>query len=282
MSKLVTTMGQFNLRAVVLAAAVAASAGIVRADDVTALKDRLHEAERTSTLNNDDLQSYHLKMTVQLFDKKGKPSEQGTVEAFWAGVGKEKLVYSFPSYSATEVHANGKLFRTDGASDPPQDIRTVLREVQQPMPTESEIDASQPQIDKVNFGKVPLECIMLARPIEGMAKIPTGLFPTYCFDAGKSILRADYNFGTQLVVRNRIGTFQQRNLATEIAISENNVQAAKGEVVVLQTQQVTDADLATDGLRVIDANTPVKVAGGVVAGFDIEPSRSGLPRECQK
>jgi TonB family protein len=189
------------------------------------------------------------------------------VEAFWASTGNEKLVYSFPSYSATEVHRNGKLFRTAGAGYPPQDVRTVLREVQQPMPAESEIDASQPQIEKINFGKAQLECIMLAKPIEGLAKAPMGLFPTYCFDEGKSILRADYNFGTQLVIRNGIGTFQHRNLATEIVISENKVQAVKGEVSVLRTQQVTDADLATDGLQVIDANAPVKVAGGLVAGL---------------
>jgi TonB family protein len=241
--------------------------GSAYADDAAALKDRLHAAQQASTLSGDIMLPYYLKMTVQLFDKTGAPGEQGTVEIYWAGAGREKRVYGFSSYSATEVRANGKLFRTPDAGYPPALAQLIVEQVLDPMPTAAEIDQSQPQIKTIKFGSMPLECIMLGQPIQGIKTEPMGLFPTYCFDPGKNILRVGFNYGTQFVTRNSMVTFQQRSLAESITVSEGTVPVAKGQVVTASQRAVSDADMATVGLQEIGYDAPVKVASGVTQGL---------------
>jgi TonB family protein len=252
------------------------------ADDDAALRDRLHVAEQASTLSGDTMLPYYLKMTAQLFDKKGVPGEQGTVEVYWAGVGREKRVYAFPSYSATEVRTNGKLFRTPDAVYPPALAQLLVEQVLDPMPTAAEIDQSQPQIKTVKFGKVPLECIMLGQPIQGIKTAPMGLFPTYCFDPGKDILRVGFNYGTQFVTRNSIATFQQRTMAESITVSEGSVPAAKGQVATVSQRAITDADMATDGLQEIGYDAPVKVASGVTQGLALSQPAPTYPEDAKE
>jgi TonB family protein len=256
--------------------------GTAYADDAAALKDRLHAAEQASTLSGDTMLPYYLKMTVQLFDKKGAPGEQGTVEVYWAGVGREKRVYAFPSYSAIEVRANGKLFRTPDVGYPPALAQLLVEQVLDPMPTTIEIDQSQPQIKTIKFGNVPLECIMLAQPIQGIKTAPMGLFPTYCFDPGKDILRVGFNYGTQFVTRNSMATFQQRSMAESIAVSEGTVPAAKGQVVTTRQRTISDADMATDGLREIGYDAPVKISSGVTQGLALSQPAPTYPEDAKE
>src|ERR1039458_4478721 len=82
--------------------------------DAATLKERLRDAEKATSLSGDDVAPYHEKIAVQLYDEKGKPSEQGTVEEWWSGAGKDKRLYAMPSYSATVVREDGKVFRTPG------------------------------------------------------------------------------------------------------------------------------------------------------------------------
>jgi TonB family protein len=235
--------------------------------DAASLIQRLHAADVSSALDTADMQPWHLKMTVQLFDDKGKPSDQGSIEEWWAGPNQDKRVYTLPSYTATFVHADGKIFRTPGASHPPSLLELLLRQAMHPMPTASEFEQAQPQMSKINLGKAPLECVMLAQPIKGLKSAPLGLFPTYCFDPGKDALRLTYNFGTELVVRNAIGTFQQKLVSTDVVVRMEDVMAAEGKVAMLQAQDLTSADLATDGLEQVGGGSPQRVPAGVIAGM---------------
>jgi TonB family protein len=237
-----------------------------RGQDAAALKDRLRAAEKATSLSAEDVRPYYLKIAFQLYDETGKPSEEGTVEEWWAAAGKDKRVYTLPSYTATVVRAGGTTFRTPGAGPPPALVELLLGQATDPMPSDTEVDKSQPQMSKVNFGKVPLECVMLAQPIKGLKSAPMGLFPTYCFDPGKDSLRATFNFGTQFVLRNAIGTFQQRSVSTDIAVRSGDLPSARGKITTLKTQAVTDADLATDGLEPLGMGAPHRVEPGVIQG----------------
>jgi TonB family protein len=246
-----------------------------RADDLQVLKDRLHAAEKETSLNAEDVKPFYLKLSVQLFDAKGKPSEQGMIEVYWAGADRQKRVYTFPSYAATEVRLADKMFRTAKTNAPPETAPLLVEQMLHPMPKESQIDASQPQMQKVTMGKAPLECIMLARSIGGPAPIPMGLFPTYCFDTGSSILRVSSNYGGEVILRNMTSTFQQRHVAMDVVVSEKQVEAAEGKLDKLEQRDIMDADLATDGL--LPAVSPTRVSAGVIAGFALSQAAPMYP-----
>ena len=258
---------RFVKRGVAAVAVLLVSIVSARADDAAALKDRLHAAEKETSLSADDVQPFYLKMSVQLFDAKGQPSEQGTVELYWKDKDRQKRVYTFPSYTASEVHVAGKTFRTADAKYPPQTVALLVDQMIRPMPGAEQVDASQPQMLKVKFDKSPLECIMLAKSVSGQAPIPPmGLFPTYCFDPGTSVLRVSSNFGGQIILRNMTSTFQQRHVAMDVVISERQVAAAEGKLEKLEERDILDADIATDGL-VLARPAAVRVSSGVIAGM---------------
>jgi TonB family protein len=220
------------------------------AEDTVALKDRLTAAGKTTAIDEAGLNPWYLKIEVQLYDEKGKPSEQGTAEEWWAAPGRDKRVYNLPSYKATEVRKDGRVFRSQGTSYPPTMLEQLLQQVVHPMPQSTEILTSEPEIRKLNFGKVPLECLMLSQPIKGLKSLPIGLFPTYCFDPGKDSLRITYEFGTQLTVRNDIGRFQQKLVPIDVVVRSGELMMASGHVTALKGQAITGADLPTDGLIV--------------------------------
>jgi hypothetical protein len=64
--------------------------------DAATLKERLRDAEKTTSLSGDDVAPYHVKIAVQLYNEKGKPSEQGTVEEWWAGAGRTSACMRCP------------------------------------------------------------------------------------------------------------------------------------------------------------------------------------------
>ncbi len=192
----------------VLAAATLLSPIVsAHADDAKNLRDRLHAAEKDTSINSDGAAPFYLKLSVQLFDTQGAAAEQGEVELYWSNPHKEKLVYSFPSYTATEVRIDDKVFRTAGQGLPPGRTAQIIAQMLHPMAQISAIDTSVPQMQKVTMGKMQLDCIILARPIGG-APVTLGLFPTYCLDPADGALRASSLPGGQVVLRNLVSTFR--------------------------------------------------------------------------
>lgn len=69
------------------------------------------------------------------------------------------------------------------------------------------------------------------------------------------------------MLRNQITVFQQkRYVAQDIAVTLNDVDAAKAQVTELATESVDDTQFAIDGLQEISSDAPVKLASGIVAG----------------
>jgi Gram-negative bacterial TonB protein C-terminal len=238
------------------------------ADDPAALTDRLHQAETDSSLSAPDLKPWHLKLDVQLFDAKGKPSEQGTIEEWWASTTTYQIAYTFPSYTAVEI-LNGKDFsKTKGAGSVPFLIKLLLNQVVHPMPSAVEISAVTPDLRQHSFGKMQLECIMLDLKIEPPVPAPWGLYPTYCFDPGKDSLRLSFSYGSQFIVRNAIGRFQERSIATNIKVSANGFDEATAHISVLESNSsITLPETDQTTLQLIDQS--LSPGHGVIPGRKI-------------
>jgi TonB family protein len=247
------------------------------ADDHAALSERLHQAETSGSLDTEGLKPWHLKLDVQLFGEQGKQTEQGTIEEWWTSPTSFQLAYKFPSYTATEVRDEKGLSSTTGSTSPPFLLSLLLNQVVHPMPSIEDINNSSPDLHKENFGKVALDCIMLDQKITKIPFPPLGLFPTYCFDTDKTILRLSYDFGSQVIVRNAIGLFQARNVATDVTVKESNQIQAAAQISKLETT-------ASMPLPTIDPTTlaPIdksatELAPGVMTGHKLSGSNPIYP-----
>ena len=199
------------------------------------LAARLQSAEEHSSLDDAALRQWHLKLTVHMFDPKGTPSGDGTIEEWWSSPGHDRREYDTPVYKATEIRDGEKQYRTKDAGSPPYLLTLLLEQVVGPTAEYKKEDPSHAEVRKLKFGKVPLECIMLSQPIHDLASAPLGLFPTYCFDVGKDVLRASYEFGSQSILMNRMGVFLGKNVATKVTLSEDERPVADEEIAVLRT-----------------------------------------------
>jgi TonB family protein len=239
------------------------------ADDRAALTERLHQADVSSSLDTAGLSQWHLKLDVQLFGEKGQPTEQGTIEEWWTSPTSFQVLYAFPSYTTTVVRDANGLSRTKGTSSPPRLLRLLLNQVVHPMPSGEEREGSSPELIKQNFGKVPLDCILLDQKIKNIDHPPLGLFPTYCFDPDKTSLRVSYDFGSELIFRNATGSFENRNVATQVNVKELDVLRAVAHVSTLESKaSMTIPTVDPASLTLLDKKA-TGVAGAVMAGHKV-------------
>jgi TonB family protein len=237
------------------------------ADDPSALIGRLHSAAALNSIDDVTIKPWHLKLSFQLFDAKGAPTEKGTVEEWWAGPLTHKTVYTSPSYTSTEVRTKDGLFRSKGMTYVPSSIELLLRQVVHPMPSESDIADSKPDLRKETPGKTTLDCIMLAQEIKNVPYPPIGLFPTYCFDRDTESLRVSYDFGSQLIVRNKLGTFQQRTVVIDQMTLQHSVTLVSAHMDTLQSMEPNQSDFVPSvDLEQVKLDG-VMVSAGVMAGL---------------
>ncbi len=242
-------------------------AGPAFSEDTAPLVERLHRADAGSSIDDPQMKPWYLKLSFQLFDGKGVATETGTIEEWWAGPSMYKTIYTSPSYTATEIRLKDDSYRSKGSYSAPELLELALRQVVHPMPTEAEISDSKPYLMKETFGKVPMDCIMLTQEIKNVVYPPLGLFPTYCFDRDKDILRVSYDFGSQLVLRNTMGTFAQRSVVIDQKTSLGSVIAITAHVDELKTMPSKDSDFEPsqdlEKLNTRTANVSSAVAQGL-------------------
>jgi TonB family protein len=246
------------------------------------LLERLHRATVLNSIDDSQLKPWHLKMSFQLFDAKGNPAEQGTIEKWWGGPSMEKTVYTGLFYTSTEVRTKDGLYRSKGTTSVPSLLELVLQQVVHPMPSESDIADSHPDLRKETIGKAPLDCVMLAQPIKNVPYAPLGLFPTYCFDHDKDSLRVSYDFGSQLIARNKIGTFQQRIVAMDQIVMQNSITAVSAQVDRLESMMPNGNEFVpNEGFEEVKS-IPALVASGVMAGLKVRGSVPSYPETSKR
>ncbi|HEX9198826.1 MAG TPA: energy transducer TonB [Acidobacteriaceae bacterium] len=241
-------------------------AGKAVAQDAAALAARLHATAAANSIDTPGLLPWHLKMDVQLFDAKGKPIEQGSVEEWWASPELRRVTYTMPSYTVTQLHNKDGLFVTKSQVYEPAILDDLLEQVVHPMPHESEIDDSKPDLRKEKFGNVALDCVMLDQPLKNVAYPPLGLFPTFCLDPGKDSLRISTELGSLMFVRNRMGTFQGRSVAVDLAGESDGRKVMSAHVTALASMQIADADFTPGADMESVTAGAVRVGSGTMAG----------------
>ncbi len=243
------------------------AAGDCFAQNALDLLARMHRVAAGTSLNGPDSKPLHLKLTIQLYDARGAVAEKGTVEDWMAGPSIERRVYSMPSFTATQLRVPEGSYRTPGTGSAPYLIDYLLTQIIHPMPNDEEIDGAKLDLRKQTFGKDDFDCVMLDQPIGNVASPPFALFPTYCLDRDKDVLRISAEFGTQLSLMSKKGLFRGIDVALDPVVSVDGKEVASATVVQLQgREQPYPETQSTDGLEVVPVSRPAKIAGGVVAG----------------
>jgi TonB family protein len=251
------------------AAAMFALAAQTYAQDTNALVERLHRAAALNSIDDAAMKPWHLKLSFQLFDAKGKPTEKGTIEKWWIEPSKEKTVYTSPSYTSTEIRTKDSFYRSKGTPSAPSLLELILRQTVHPMPSERDIADTAPDLRKEAIGNTPMDCIMLAQRIKNVAYAPLGLFPTYCFDRDKDSLRISYDFGSQLIVRNKVGAFQQRSVVVDQTTLQNSITEVSAHLDTLQSIVPNEDDFVPSAdMEKVNPNQ-VMVSSGIIAGLKI-------------
>lgn len=232
-----------------------------KAADTAALAKRLHHAAELSSLDDAALKAWHLKLSVQLYDAKGNPSEQGTIEEWWTPE-KDKRVYDTPSYKATEIRDGKAVYRTKGQPTVPFLLNEARDFVVHPVAVSEVIDHSDLNFQVQSFGKVQLDCILLTQRGSGSASDLAGRVPTYCLEPGVDQLRAFW-LDPEVSARSSTARFQERQVGVSNSISIYGAKAISEHVEMLDSKAF-DESVFTPGSDVDERSADaVWVSSGV-------------------
>ena len=241
---------------------------------------RIQRAKTESTLDA-GVKPWHMKLAVQLFDAKGTLQDQGLIEEWWNSPTQDRRDYKTKAYAATEIRLGDKLYRTKGAGTPPYDLQLLHEQAVDPLLRDNTTPKTKPELRKTSFGKVTLDCIMMSQPLNQVGEIPLGLFPTYCFDAGQDVLRATFDFGNEVVVRNSIANFQGKFVARHVDVMSHGTKAAASDVLLLETEDAPSSSFQPSGDLEEQHTQVANVAPAVVAGMVLSKVDPVYPNEAK-
>ena len=256
--------------------------------DLATMKDRLQHASADTSIDTAGTLPWHLKLDVQLLATPTQKAEQGTIEAWWQSPETYRIAYALPSYTAVLLHTPAGQLRTREQDSPPELLETLLAQAVHPVEDEP-LNLVTPEARQKKFGKTALDCIMLSKPMKPngdsrmhvSAPSPLGLFPTYCFDAGSPVLRVSFNLGSQAVIRNGVGTFQKRSVATSTTIYEGPTQVATSHITMLRGE-APPAGTYEPSPDLADPDKAAVLLPGVVAGAVLHKTIPVYPESAKE
>lgn len=206
-------------------------------------------------LESSDLQPWHLVLTYDQFDEDGDNVHSGTYEEYWAGPQKFKRIYKSDNFNQTDYATDKGLFRR-GAQGWPDKVQSQVRaEVLAPFSYAATLKDVHLRREERSFGAYKLQCV-------AVEKNTSNSDPTqYCFEPDSSILRYSRGFGWFQTVYNRIVTFQGRNLAEDVDVTNGGKPYLKLRV---QTLELVPHGDDADFLPPSDAVGPL---GGRISGI---------------
>jgi TonB family protein len=231
--------------------------------------DRLDELREATSLVRPSLHPWHLRMSFQLYDLKGKPKETGTIEEWWVAPGKYRRVVDSPSYHRETPSTD---------TQPTGDDRTgylvdfLLKQITNPVPVYKTTDRLTVKDTTRDFGKVKLPCMMI-----GINNKPAPSSPTFCSEPGKPILRAVFDNNDMALIRNRLGTYQQTHVALEDGVMLGPFIAISGSVDKLE-----DYDPATNPIKTTESDAErTKIPQLVLSGKIVKKVTPVYPMDAK-
>lgn len=203
--------------------------------------DRSEWLRKESALNglqSRDLGPWHIVVAYDRFDEDGDNVEGGTYEEFWAGPKKYKQAFTSDGFNQTDYATVNGLFRRGDQRWPTPAELQVRAEIVDPFYYAATLQGFQMRSVQRTFSGHNLECVLLERETAALSD-PT----QYCFEPGGEVLRYGRGFGWYQTVYNRIVTFQGRNVAQDVDVTDGGKPYLKLRVETIEPiARVDDAD----------------------------------------
>jgi hypothetical protein len=166
------------------------------------------EASHLTRIDDLEMKPWHLKVNFQLFNRNGKPSEQGTYEYWWGGPMLLKARTESPSYTATVINNRDGNFRTAGSGPFPKQIAAIAEYLTYPMPMAEDLSGSIPHIGYEKLENLSLDCIELREPRSVVQP------PTFCLEPATNVLRESVGPDRRPLFVTRLETSKGAQLAS--------------------------------------------------------------------
>lgn len=196
------------------------------------------------------LKPWHLKATYQLYDEKGKHSEQGTYEYWWVTSKEHRSTWTRSGNVHTDWHTeDGKYAYYDTIGEPLNLFEYSLQAaLLAPLPSSTGLDPEKFRLEDEGValdGKGgPCFTIVPRMKQDGPnGKPEQGPFPTYCFEPQKPVLRTVYSFERVTTEFTNIVQTQGKYLAREVNILEGKRRLLSATVDALEEISPSDPAL---------------------------------------
>jgi hypothetical protein len=205
---------------------------------------------------------FHLGMTFQLYDMKGKPTETGSFEVWWTGLGPRRTVVQL-----TGLNENG--FAPDGSDAATVRnsylVRQLIEAAIHPVPAvRSPGDlATKP----LSVGKNRLDCIgPKTSPVEAFNAEPS----TVCVAPNNTDVLVLQGLGGKVVLlRPKTGKFHDTFVGLDLRISYLRMDAIAGKMTIMRAYDSTDLKEKAPAATPSEPGV-VRMSGGVIAGHRVK------------
>ena len=205
---------------------------------------------------------FHLGMSFQLYDLKGKPTETGTFETWWPGVGGRRTLVKLAG-----LNEDGSA--PDGADDATVRyahlVNQFIEAAIHPVPT---MESSVGTVTKpLTSGKFQLEC---TGPKPSPAEAMNAVLETACMAPNSTdVLTMQGLSGNLTMLRPKTGKFRDTFVAMELRIYYLRMDAIAGKMTGLQVYDPANAKVEAPSTTVSEAPV-VRISGGVISGHRIK------------
>ena len=185
-----------------------------------------------------NLTPWHVKISFESMDMRGRPLSQGTFEEYWAGPGKYKRTFATTDFNQVEYRTDAGIRRTGSPDGAPSELMMIVNQFLHPIPLDKDsIDAAKLQIAMPSIGETKLVCVTVSEPrsttkpvsaIHARLTREANSNETYCTDEHSPVLRLQVAAGgSSRFVRNSIIRFQDVYLPQTIEEYVGSAQAQK-------------------------------------------------------
>jgi TonB family protein len=242
-----------------------------------------------------DLKPWHLKASYQLYDEKGKPTERGTYEYWWASPKVYRSSWTRAAATHTDWHtADGKhAYQATGERLKYYEYK-LQNALFSPLPDSSDLDPAKVRLDREPIGSKgnKYSCIMVVPLMPQHGRVQTvqlGLFPTYCFDPQLPALLATTSFGATTTEFGHIVKAQNKFLARDVLLIEGKRKLLSATVDAITWLSPDDSALKpptevsaskVKNVSVSDVKK-VSISGGVMAGSLLKKEQPVYPDDAK-
>lgn len=206
-------------------------------------------------LESTNVHPWHIVMSYDQFDEDGDNVHSGTYEEFWAGPEQYKQIYRSDDFNQTDYATDHGLFRSGDQRWPNAVELQVRAEVIAPFSYATTLQGVRGTTVDRTFNGYNLHCVSIEKDSMRLSD-PT----QYCFEPDGPVLRYSHGFGWFQTAYNRIVSFQGRNVAQDVDVTNGGKPYLKLRVKTFELiSNVNEADYTPSS----DAVGPI---GGRISG----------------